>query len=685
MARLSKAEKWELVSQRALKNYDRIIEAQADERAAALSDRRFAFVPGAQYDGAIGEQFANKPKMEINRVRLACIRVMNEYLNNQISVKFVPKDGRQADKLAQKCEMLYRADELDSAVEEAYNNAFHEMAAGGMGGFRMRAVYEDESDPENEHQRIKIEPVFDADSVMYFDPAAKRQDKADARYALLMYSMGKDDYIEEFGDDPSSWPHDAGYNVENWSNGDLVWLAEYYEIESETVTMVKFEGLAGEERQHTVDEIEDEEEGLELLNELMALGYRETSRRKIKRDRVHKWLLSGGGVLDDCGLIAGSHIPLVPAYGLHFFIDGVERFQGIVRVARDSQIIKNVLTSKLAEISAMSAAETPLVTPEQIAGHETSWANVNMKNPAFLKINPTVDPITGQTINGGPVGMLPPPNIPPALAALLQLTDGDLAQLLGAQQGADQMMSNVSGDAVEMIQQRIDANSYIYLDGMAKAIRRGGEIWLSMARELYTDADRKMKGINEAGQPEQIELGRMTVNPDTYAMEPESDLTKAVFDVAVDTGPTSSSQRQATVRSLLGVLAVSQDPESRSILEGMILQNLEGNGMEDIRDFSRRKMVAMGVVKPTNEERAAMEAKGPGQPSANDQYLQSAAQEAQAKAAKANADTVSSIASAELKRAQTVETLAGVDMAEQQQAIDMMASFGAINPATAQP
>jgi hypothetical protein len=56
-------------------------------------------------------------------------------------------------------------------------------------------------------------------------------------------------------------------------------------------------------------------------------------------------------------------------------------------------------------------------------------------------------------------------------------------------------------------------------------------------------------------------------------------------------------------------------------------------------------------------------------------YLQAAAANEEAKAAKARADTVETIAAAELKRAQTVETLSKVDMDSQDHALKMMADL----------
>jgi hypothetical protein len=77
--------------------------------------------------------------------------------------------------------------------------------------------------------------------------------------------------------------------------------------------------------------------------------------------------MDGRQVLEDCGRIAGKHIPIVPFYGRRWYVDGIERFMGHVRLAKDPQRIKNMQLSKLAEISAQSSTEKPIFTPEQIA------------------------------------------------------------------------------------------------------------------------------------------------------------------------------------------------------------------------------------------------------------------------------------------------------------------------------
>ena len=114
--------------------------------------------------GPIGEQFENKPRFEVNKIHLSVIRIINEYRNNRIAVDFVSKDGSPDDGLAETCNGLYRADEQDSVADEAFDNAFEEGVGGGFGAWRLRTTYEDDEDDENEKQRIRFEPIYDADS-----------------------------------------------------------------------------------------------------------------------------------------------------------------------------------------------------------------------------------------------------------------------------------------------------------------------------------------------------------------------------------------------------------------------------------------------------------------------------------------------------------------------------------------
>jgi hypothetical protein len=153
-----------------------------------------------------------------------------------------------------------------------------------------------------------------------------------------------------------------------------------------------------------------------------------------------------------------------------------------------------------------------------------------------------------------------------------------------------------------------------------------------------------------------------TIDTETGAVVMANDLSNATFDVVADVGPSSSSKRAATVRALTGMLQITSDPETAQVLTAMAMMNMEGEGVGDANAYFRKKLLRMGVVKPTDQEAEQLMAEMQGQTQdPNAIFLQAAAEEAIAKAAKARADTVETVAAAELKRAQTLQTLGKVD------------------------
>ncbi len=666
MARMSNDQRIANLHTEALAQFNDIQSAMRDERLQCLQDRRFYSLSGSQWEGPLWDQFENKPKFEVNKIHLSVIRIINEYRNNRITVDFVSKDGEENDKLADVCDGLYRADENDSVANEAYDNAFEEAVGGGFGAWRLRTAYEDEEDPEDDRQRIKIEPIFDADSSVFFDLGAKRQDKSDAKYCFVVTSMTRQAYKDTWGDDPTDWPKIIHQYEFDWCTPDVVYVAEYYKVEEKSETIRIFQTITGEEERYSQADFANDDT---LEETLLAVGSLEVRQKRVKRKKVRKYVMSGGKVLDDAGYIAGKCIPIVPVFGKRWFVDNIERCMGHVRLAKDAQRLKNMQLSKLGEISALSSVEKPILVPEQVAGHQMMWAEDNLKDYPYLLINPVTDQNGNQAISG-PVAYTKSPNIPPAMAALLQITETDMQDILGNPQGADKMVSNVSGKAVEMIQARVDMQTFIYMSNFAKGMKRCGEIWLSMAKDVYTESKRRMKTLTQTGETDIVELMQPTIDQETGEMVMANDLGAAAFDVNVDVGPSSSSKKAATVRALTGMLQITQDPETAQVLGAMAMMNMEGEGIEDANSYFRKKLLRMGVVQPTDKEKEELMAEMQNTPQdPNTMYLQAAAANEEAKAAKARADTVETIANSELRRAQTLETLGKVDESAQNMAI----------------
>lgn len=652
-----------------MKRFDSAQNYVQDEREQCIEDRRFYSIAGAQWEGDLSQQFENKPKFEVNKIHLSVIRIFNEYRNNRITVNFVPKDGSENDKLAETCASLYRADEQASVAEEAYDNAFEEAVGGGFGAWRLRTKYEDEEDEDDDSQRICIEPIYDADSTVFFDANSKRYDKSDAKYCFVVTSYTKDAYEQEFGETPpATMPTIVLDTSYDWVIDDAVRVAEYYVVEEQKEKVFVYEGLTGEEARHLESDIKEDASILEVLT---ATGFTKVSEKKIKRRRIHKYIVDGQRILEDCGYLVGKHIPIVPVYGKRWVVDGIERCMGHVRLSKDAQRLKNMQISKIGEIAGMSATSKPVFVTEQMVGREQMWADDNIINYPYLLVNALKD-AGGNPLPAQPAMYTKPPEIPPAMAALVQLTEADMQDLLGNQQAGEQIQPNISGKAIELIQNKLDMQTFIYMSNMSKSVKRCGEIWLSMAKEVFSQHGRKVKGLGANNEPQSVELMRRIVTP-KGEMTMENDLSKGDFDVAVDVGASSVSKRQTTVRNLMGMLQITQDPETTQVLGAMAMLNMEGEGISDVRDFFRQKLVRMGAIKPTEEELQEMQQEQQNRvPDPQAQFLQASAQQAEAQAAKARADTVLTMAKSEETRAKTAQTLSNMDLSARKSLIEAL-------------
>jgi len=667
------SKKLDEVHSRATKRMDTVWGQQKDERALCLEDRRFYSVQGAQWDDEWGVQFENAPRLEIDKTHKEVVRIFSDYRNNRISVDFRPSDEAADDDTADTLDGLYRADMAKCNGQEADDTAFEEGVGGGMGGARLRAVSEDEADPDNEYQRIVKEPVPDADQRMFFDPDSIFQDKHDAKWALLLTPMSEEAFESEYGEKASTdfkdWPREV--NGFEWHRAEkkVVWVGEYYEVEqNKTVCVYMVHPVIDDGEETKLHDPSDE-----TLADMAAEGWSEVRRRDIKRPRVHKYCLSGKEVLKDEGLIAGRHIPLIPFYGKRWYVEGIERCSGHVRKAKDPQKLYNAEVSQLADISGSTPREVPIFDPEQInAKMAQEWADMNIKRLPFV-LAKALRNEDGTIAHMGPIGTVAPPQMPKALAALLQISNQDIAEIIGANEQAEEVPSNTSAQAIELVHTRSDDKNFIYLDNFRQYKTREGEVWLSMAEELYVEEGRRMQALDETGGRKYVALGESALAKDGDQVT-LNDFSRAKFDVIVDVGPSSQSRRDSTVRSLVGIAQVAAQVQLMDLAGGAItaaISQMDGEGIDGLKDFARKKGIMMGTIKPTEEEAAELAKQQQNQPQdPNAMLAQGMTQQALAEAEKAKAGTVKTLAEVEKIKVQIAETLAGIKREDRQQWMD---------------
>jgi hypothetical protein len=142
---------------------------------------------------------------------------------------------------------------------------------------------------------------------------------------------------------------------------------------------------------------------------------------------------------------------------------------------------------------------------------------------------------------------------------------------------------------------------------------------------VYTEDGRKLKVVDSQGKVSTIEINSMTA--DDGVLKKENDLSRAEFDVSSKLTPASNSRRNNVVRTLESVYAVTQDPADQAVLLSSIMMNIEGEGLSDLREYYRKKLVRTGVIEPTEEDKKEMQAEAEAQqPDANQIYLQAEAE-----------------------------------------------------------
>ncbi|MGG8026259.1 portal protein [Klebsiella aerogenes] len=686
------AETLEKRHERIMLRFDRAYTPQQDVREKCIEATRFARVPGGQWEGTtaagtkLDDQFEKYPKFEINKVATELNRIIAEYRNNRITVKFRPGDKDASEELANKLNGLFRADYEETDGGEACDNAFDDAATGGFGCFRLTSMLVNEYDPMDERQRIAIEPVYDPSRSVWFDPDAKKYDKSDALWAFCMYSLSPEKYEAEYGKTPpasldvttmTSWEYD-------WFEPEVVYIAKYYEVRKESVDVISYrQPITGEIATYDSDQIED------IEDELALAGFQEVARRSVKRRRVYVSVVDGQNFLEKPRRIPGEHIPLIPVYGKRWFIDDIERVEGHIAKAMDPQRLYNLQVSMLADTAAQDPGQIPIVGMEQIRGLEKHWEARNKKRPAFLPLREVKDKAGNIIAGATPAGYTQPAVMNQALAALLQQTSADIQEVTGGSQAMQQMPSNIAQETVNNLMNRSDMASFIYLDNMAKSLKRAGEVWLSMAREVY-GSDREVRVVNEDGTDDIALMNAQVVDRQTGQVVALNDLSTGRYDVTVDVGPSYTARRDSTVSTLTQVLQsmLPQDP-MRPVIQGIILDNLDGEGMDDFKEFNRKQLLTSGAVKPRNESEAQMvaQAQAAQQQQPNPEMVAAMAQDKLAnaelqKAANEQADiqvkAFKAQTDAQVAAAKVVEILASADSKQKEdirEALKLLGQF----------
>jgi hypothetical protein len=639
---------------------DRAWSTTQDVRERSADDLMFARV--TQWDDSL--DWCNlEYRGEFNLIWKERQRLLSEMRANEISPNFKPQDGADPD-AADILNGMFRTDMRNNMSKEAVDVAVGDMIDAGFGAWRLVTEYANSDNDLDNRQVIRRVPIHEANNMVFFDSGAKRMDKSDAMWCSVLTQLDEDSFknlAEEYGFDadcPSNFSSPAKSYVFPWrTNTNKYVIGEYYERVKKSERIVIMEHPALGTQVFKRSEIKD------VLDDMMAVGWATIGQKKREYYCVDKYLVSGERILYGPERIAGEHIPIVPLYGNWYFVEGTEVWSGITRLAKDPQRLYNMQMSYLADIAAKGPRRKPIFTPKQVQGLGRMWEGQN--NYPYYLLNDTDS--AGNPLPPGPLGYIEPENVPEATAALIQATRQNVEDVTSPGMPQDVLDPSASGKAIMAVQSRIDNQSFVYLDNLATALRRDGEIYASMARAIY-DTPREVALTGPDGSESRAMLMEQIQDMATGQWVTLNDISKGAFEVYVDVGPTFASQRQQTRAELMQIMQSTQDPQLLSILQMQYLTLLDGQSMEILRRYARRNLLQMGIVEPETPEdmqymqQLQQQSQQPDpQQMAVAQALQAQAIKDQALGEKAQADTIRALADAERTRAQTAETLVNVD------------------------
>ena len=629
-----------------------------NQRDKANEDMRFINVAGGMWEGFY-EDNDNTPtrvKLELDIVSNYLNRFIGEWNQNRVGVEYKPDDASTSDEDSELLNGIYRADFRQNSGKLATDNMVDEIATCGYGAFHYTTVFEDEDDPENDNQRIEWTPVYNAYNTVFWDQAALRIDKRDARHCTILTQFTRSSFEAAFpGFEPASAydPETRSFENLNVQHTEIIYVGTRYEVMKKNDEVFVYDNLRTGEV-----EVYSEEDHELIKEELQTNEFRVFKRkRKMKKQIVEKTVFSGDDILEPTRRIAGKWIPVIPGYGIRSYVDGAEWYRGLVRKLKDAARIFNMQMSQLTENASTVGQEVPIFDPEQMLGTDIPalWANKN--NKPYLLARSLRDE-EGNIVHSGPVGYSKPSMLDQSTAALLDVVPKYVQDMTGIHPG-EAFSKDMSGKAINALRKMENMNTQVINDNISNAIAWSGEVYQSMAAEIYTNP-RMIRILNMDGSERQVQLMSPALDEKTGVLTEINNLRGKRFRSYADVGPQYETLREQTVEDLKGMLESLGDSQEaamyRPIMMSLLLENMDGVGLDPLKEMVRRQMLLSGMVKPQTEEEAAMleKAQNPG-PDKQEELIDSIIRNQDAESRNKESDSFDNIASAQKKVAETEE------------------------------
>lgn len=528
------------------------LDRESENRNEAQNDIRFAKL-GEQWPEQVktDREREGRPCLTINRCPSFLRQVVNDSRINSPQIKVKPVDDKADPETAEILGGLIRNIEYSSQADVAYDTALDSSASCGMGFFKIITDYCDE---QSFNQDIFIRRITNPLSIV-FDTHGESIDGSDWTHAAEVEWLPEGQFERKYGKktDKASFSADVIDNI-NADESDLIRVASFWHVDEEEEKLLMLsDGTVISEAEFNKPH-PDFGVPFKVIAEEMGLV---VARERKGTKRTVKQYVCGADIIETNDW-AGKWIPIVPVFGEEVFVDGKRYLKSLIRDIKDPQRMFNYWRTASTELVAL-APKTPFIGPAGAFDTDADkWATANVKSHAFIEYDGAQMP-QRQPFVGVPAGVI---------QEALNAAD-DMKSIIGLYDASLGARSNeTSGKAINARKVEGDVSTFHFVDNLAKSIAHGGRILVDLVPKIY-DTERVIRIIGVDGETKNIPLKQPTEHNGVQRI---FDLGVGKYDVAVDTGPSFTTQREETATQMMELLR--SYPQAAPVIGDLLAKNL---------------------------------------------------------------------------------------------------------------
>lgn len=485
-----------------------------------------------------------RPALTINKLPTFLNQVTNDQRQNRAQIKVSPVGDGADIKTAEVIQGMIKHIEYVSNAETATDTAVNSAAAIGFGYFRIIPEYCDEKSFDQELRFKRIRNAF----TVAFDPGSIEPDGSDQQRCCIHTNIDRKLFIQTYPDantsDDALLIGGTGTYKISWLTQEYVRVAEFYRVERDPQELV----MLSDGGIFWKDELPAKE--LLAANNLRVVKTRASFRKKIM------WYkLTAHEILDRTEIMC-KWIPVFPVFGTELDIDGKVIRSGVIRHARDPQLMYDFWMTSATEEVAMRPRSPFIGAEGQFEGHEDKWTQSNIRSFPYLEYKP-------QTVDGQ---LAPPPqrqmmaDIPHGMLSMAMHANDNIKATTGLFDPSLGATGNATSGKQEIAQQKQgQIANFHYQDGLTRTLRQAGKCLIDMLPHYY-DTERVVQIMREDGQIEPVVINKKLSPEEAAQLQKQeqeqsesselvaikkvlNDVTTGRYDIVVDTGPSYSTMR----------------------------------------------------------------------------------------------------------------------------------------------